>query len=273
MDEVIESLEKCNANLEPELMNAAAARETLVRHARIKKLAAFGETVLSGKIEDAAELARMTGTSIGKAKESVETAKRLRDSDEVSGALRSGEISFDQAAEIAKTEQSRPGSATELISTAKDEPFHVLRDKSRRLRLEAEQGKDLGARQHEARAARSYTDELGIIDIHLRPEPHVGVPIVNRAEGEASRLHRKARRDGQAEPYERHLADAFAKMFSGCSVKGRAHRPELVVLVSHEVAKRGWKDVRAGEACKVPGRDNPAVSSRAPGEFPVAGRR
>jgi hypothetical protein len=26
-----------------------------------------------------------------------------------------------------------------------------------------------------------------------------------------------------------------------------------VVLVSHEVAKRGWKDVREGEHCKVPG--------------------
>ncbi|MEO8323969.1 MAG: HNH endonuclease signature motif containing protein, partial [Actinomycetota bacterium] len=32
-----------------------------------------------------------------------------------------------------------------------------------------------------------------------------------------------------------------------------AKRPELVVLVSHEVAKRGWKDVREGEVCKIPG--------------------
>jgi len=27
----------------------------------------------------------------------------------------------------------------------------------------------------------------------------------------------------------------------------------LIVLVSHEVVKRGWKDVRAGEVCKIPG--------------------
>ncbi|HZA19336.1 MAG TPA: HNH endonuclease signature motif containing protein, partial [Actinomycetota bacterium] len=161
-----------------------------------------------------------------------------------------GEISFDQASEIARTEESRPGSARELIDVAKDEAFHVLRDKSRRIRLEAEQRRDLGARQHDARSARN---ELGMIDIHLRLESHVGVPIVNRAEAEASRLHRQARRDGRPEPYERHLADAFGKMLAGSSVKGRAHRPELVVLVSHEVAKRGWKDVREGEVCKVPG--------------------
>ncbi len=35
--------------------------------------------------------------------------------------------------------------------------------------------------------------------------------------------------------------------------KGRTTRPELVVLVSHEVAKRGWKDVKEGEFCKIPG--------------------
>jgi hypothetical protein len=42
-------------------------------------------------------------------------------------------------------------------------------------------------------------------------------------------------------------------MLQGSSVKGRARRPELVVLVSHEVARRGWKDVRDGEVCKIPG--------------------
>lgn len=41
---------------------------------------------------------------------------------------------------------------------------------------------------------------------------------------------------------------------SSCPVpeKGRTKRPELVVLVSHEVAKRGWTDVRKGEVCKIP---------------------
>ena len=37
------------------------------------------------------------------------------------------------------------------------------------------------------------------------------------------------------------------------SGKGRTTRPELVVLVSYEVARRGWTDVREGETCKIPG--------------------
>ncbi|MGH2755547.1 MAG: HNH endonuclease, partial [Actinomycetota bacterium] len=89
--------------------------------------------------------------------------------------------------------------------------------------------------------------------VHLKLVPHVGVPIVNRAEAEAARLYKAARRDGKQEPFELHLADAYAKMLSGSSVKGSSRRPELVVLVSHEVVKRGWRDVRDGEVCKIPG--------------------
>jgi hypothetical protein len=120
------------------------------------------------------------------------------------------------------------------------------------VRLEAEQHKGLGERQHQARCARSYADELGMVHIHLALEPHVGTPIVNRGEAEAARLHREAKNKDQAEPFERHLADAYALMLNA-NGKGRGTRPELVVLVSHEVAKRGWKDVRGGEVCKIPG--------------------
>jgi hypothetical protein len=75
---------------------------------------------------------------------------------------------------------------------------------------------------------------------------------VARAEAEAARLARAAKKDGSRDAFERHLADAYAALLSG-SGKGRARRPELVVLVSHEVATRGWTDVQEGELCKIPG--------------------
>ncbi|MGH2748677.1 MAG: HNH endonuclease [Actinomycetota bacterium] len=92
-----------------------------------------------------------------------------------------------------------------------------------------------------------------MVNVHLRFEPHVGTPIVNRAEAEAARLHRAAKKKGKAEPFERYLADAYAKMLRGSPVKGRAKRPDLVILVSHAIARRGWKDVRKNEVCKIPG--------------------
>ena len=252
VDEAIELLEKANANLEPELLSVSEARKQLKAYARVQRLAAFGVAALARKIDDASELAWVTGTSLGRAKETVTTGKVLGDSHELSDALRHGEISLDQAAEIAKAEESSPGSATELLAVAREESFMVLKERARKTKLEAEQHHDLAQRQRAARSARSYSDELGMLHIHLSLEPHVGTPIVARAEAEAARQARTARRSDSPEPFERHLADAYAALLSG-SGKGRAKRPELVVLVSHEVAKRGWRDVKKGEVCKIPG--------------------
>jgi hypothetical protein len=67
----------------------------------------------------------------------------LQDSAPLNEALRSGEVSLDQASEIGKAEQAAPGSATELLEVADKESFSVLRHKARRVKLEAEQHRDL----------------------------------------------------------------------------------------------------------------------------------
>jgi hypothetical protein len=253
IDEAIVWAEKAAADLEPDLMTAEDARDRLARSSRLKKIASYCETVLARKVANAEELARTTGTSVGKAKATVETARALKDAEIVQAAFAGGDISFDQAAEIAKAEVASPGSAEELLKTAATESFQVLRESARKVVLEAEQHRNLGQRQKEARSARSFTDELGMTNIHIRLQPHVGTPLVNRAEAEAARLFKQAKKDGKKEPFERHLADAFTKIFSGSSVKPHSSRPEMFILVSHEVVKRGWKDVRDGEHCKIPG--------------------
>ena len=267
IDQAIELLEKANADLEPDLLPAPAKRRLRASYARARKLVDFGIADLSGDLDDATELARLTGTSLGKAKETITTGKVVADSAPLGEALRQGDISLEQASEIAKAEESSPGVARELLGVAERESFHVLRERARAAKLAAEQHRDLASRQHAARWARSYTDELGMVHVHLALEPHVGTPIVNRAEAEAARLARKARGEekdqgrgkalgkegeGSPEPFERYLADAYAALLSG-SGKGRSRRPELVVLVSYEITQRGWRDVRAGEVCKIPG--------------------
>jgi hypothetical protein len=250
---VNEFLEKLNADLESDLIPAEKARERLASYARSRRLVDYAIATLTRKVDDASEVARITGTSVGQAKATVATGKVLRESSDLSDALAHGNVSLEQATEIAKAEESSPGAAEELVGVAKDEPFHVLKDKARKAKLEAEQHKDLAERQRATRSARSYSDELGMVHLHMALEPHVGTPIVARAEAEAQRRYRGAKREDAKEPFERHLADAYAAMLAGSGVKGPATRPELVVLVSHEVATRGWTDVRAGEVCKIPG--------------------
>jgi hypothetical protein len=255
IDQAIELLDKTNADLQPELLPASVARRLLASYVRARRLVDYGIANLSRKLDDATELARVTGTSMGTAKAVASTGKVLATSTELSAALQHGDISLDQAGEIAAAEQSCPGIATELVAIAQKDAFHVLKDKARQAKLDAEQHRNLSGRQRAARCARSYNDELGMVHIDLALEPHVGTPIVARAEAEAARLAKKARASstsGSTEPFERYLADAYASLLVGTGT-GRARRPELVVLVSHEVAKRGWTDVKEGEICKIPG--------------------
>jgi hypothetical protein len=251
LDDAVVLLEKANGQLEPELLSVAGARERLEVYARARKLVDYGIAALAARIDDAQSLARDTGTSVGKASETIATGKVLRDSAPLNEALRSGAVSLDQANEIGKAEQSAPGSTTELLKVAEQESFSVLRQRARRVKLEAEQHKGLAERQHHARSAHSYTDDLGMVNIHLSLEPHVGTPLVARAEAEAARLARATPKESK-EPFESYLADAYAKLMTSPPTT-RTRRPELVVLLSHEVIKRGWKDVQEGETCKIPG--------------------
>jgi hypothetical protein len=193
IDEAVAWLEKANADLEPELLSAASARKLLAAYARAEKLASFGVAALARRLDDASHIARTTVVSAGKAKATVDTGKALRDADGLRHAFGSGDISLDQATEIAKAEHARSGSATELLPVAAAEAFHVLKERARKITLEAEQGFALGERQHKARFARSHSNDLGMVHIHVALEPHIGTPIVARAEAEAARLGRKAK--------------------------------------------------------------------------------
>ena len=143
IDHAIELLEKANAELQPELLPAPAARALLASYARARRLVDYGIAGPSRKVDDASQLARVTGTSIGRARAVVSTGKVLATSNDLSAALEHGDISLDQAAEIATAEESAPGAARELVAVAQREPFHVLKDRARKAKLDAEQHRNL----------------------------------------------------------------------------------------------------------------------------------
>jgi hypothetical protein len=87
IDQAIELLEKANADLQPELLPAPVARKILASYARARRLVDYGIAGLSRKLDDASELARVTGTSIGEAKAVVSTGKVLATSGDLSAAL------------------------------------------------------------------------------------------------------------------------------------------------------------------------------------------
>ncbi len=263
LDQAIRLLEQANGLLAPHVRSVSDAEALLQCYARVEKLAAFGTATLSARIGDAPSLARATGSSVGQARRTIETGRRMAREPRLAEAVQRADVSLDQADEIARTVSVAPESVDELISVARAEPFHVLKERARAIRLEHEDRADLAERQHQARRLRHHVGELGMIHLEADLEPHVGVPIVNRLEREARRLARAHRTDGGAdEPVERHLADALPAIVGGGDTAGG--HAEVVILVSHEVAARGWSDVRDGERCSIPGVGpvSPAVARR-----------
>jgi hypothetical protein len=61
------------------------------------------------------------------------------------------------------------------------------------------------------------------------------------------------KKDGRSVPFERCLADAYACLLSSSRTSIKTRKPELVMLVSHEIATRGWNEVREDEVCKIQG--------------------
>jgi hypothetical protein len=248
-------MQRSNSGLSPESMTSRDARELLATYTKVQRLAAFGIAALTRKLSDAEDVAGITGTSVGQAKATIETGRAIEAVPELGAACREGGLSLEQASEIAKAATVVPEKTNELVKVAREQSFGVLRERARAARLEALQSQGLAEAQRKARFGRSHNDELGMVHIHLALEPHVGTPIVARAEAEAQRQARAARQamqHEQTERFEHHLADAYASLMTG-SGQGPTKRPELVVLVSHGIAKRGWKDVRANEVCKIPG--------------------
>jgi hypothetical protein len=253
VDEAVERLEKANAELEPDLLSVPEAREHLQVYARAQRLAAFGVAALARKIDEASNLARVTGIRWQGQRDPRDEQVTRRVATSERGPQARGDL-LGPGHRDREGGGIRPRLSHRALGSGAHRVIPCAQGKGARGQARSRTTPGTWPRaRHAARSARSYSDELGVVHVHLALEPHVGTSIVARAEVEAQRLARAARTgDAEREPFERYLADAYAKCLSG-SGTGRARRPELVVLVSHEVARRGWSDVRKQEIRKIPG--------------------
>ena len=174
----------------------------------------------AGSASGAEWLARTSGTTTGQARAALDTMASLESCPATREQLAAGELSLDQAGEIARTEAAVPGSETELLARARSVPLRQLKERARKRRARAFGPDELHRRQQEARSFRHWTTELGMIGFSGQLPPEVGVPLVNRIDAEAGRIRRQVRRDAAAsgpsfDPWERHAADALVELCWG----------------------------------------------------------
>jgi hypothetical protein len=204
------------------------------------RAAACGEHRRHGFADASDWVAIAAGTPIREARRQLEVITAVEQQcPETRDALVSGEVSIDQAGEIARTEREVPGSETELLTLARSGSLGVVRELARKRRVEAIDREELYSRQRKAREFCHWRDDLGMVRGTFALTPEVGVALVNRVEAETDRLRRQARgAGGVLEPRAALAADAFVAIIQGTAT-AKPGAPVLNVVIGWPALARG----------------------------------
>jgi len=211
-----------------------------------------------GERSAAHELARTTGTSVGQAKETLETGRRLQELPATADAAKKGELSPQQTAAITDAAAVDPSAEERLLDASRSVSLGELRDECARTKANAT---DLEARRRrirERRSLRSWTDAEGAGHLHLRDNPEAIAGIMTRVEPLRDRLLNKARAEGRREPPEAYAADALHEIVGGVATSGKV-TTKLLARVDLSALLRGYPV--DDETCELAGYGPVAVSA------------
>src|SRR5205823_557572 len=153
-----------------------------------------------------------TGTSVTKATEAIETARRLNTLPTVAEAARAGRLSAAQTAAIADAATVAPHAESRLVAHAADRSLAELLDTCARTKATATDAEERRRAIHATRSLRSWGDAEGAGHLHLRDNPEVVAEVMAAVGPVADRLFHQARRAGRREPPEAYRADALLEL-------------------------------------------------------------
>ena len=264
------------AQLDPERITTSHATELFGLFAELTRLGSAGQVLLSPRVAQsdnwrneghrsaASWLAKQTGTGLGEAISSLETAERLQSLPRTTEALRNGKLSAPQVREIAAAAVGRPSAELELLDVAATGTLKGLKDQCRRVRAVTGSAEAENARYdavHRSRFFRHWSDPDGAFRGEFKLTPDVGARLLSSIEVRANELFDEARKAG-----DRESSGAYRRRRPGPSrhrrwLRHRQHqhrrnREEVEIRAfdrgappdrCHRVAPRpcrGWRSVR-----------------------------
>jgi hypothetical protein len=274
LERVAEELRTGLAGYEPERISGADADRMLAAFAEVERLATAGRLLSARRVESsnvwrrkghrsaAAHVAEATGTGLGPAITTLETARQLGELPATDDALRDGRLSEAQVKEIAGAATVQPDAEQELVDAAGKQPMSVLKLRCRRVRAAGTDQHESYERIRRSRYLRHWTDNEGAVRFDARLTPDDGARLLGAVKAEAERLTAEARRAGRDEPPKALAADALVALASATSDRERggggsgatsppAPGAMVHVRVDHAALLRGH--VETGEVCEIPG--------------------
>ena len=201
--------------LDPDRMSTEQAADAYRAFCELKRLCGAGELLLASRAAESAVwreeghrsaaewMAHTSGTAVGEAISSLETATRLEWLPDTADALRRGELSSPQVKAVAAAASHRPGAEKGLLETAATSGLKGLKERCREVLSEAASAEEENARYLAMRARRSFrhwTDVDGAFRGELTLTPDDGARLLSAVQARADERFDEARRRGEEEP-------------------------------------------------------------------------
>jgi hypothetical protein len=180
---LVEPVREVVRGLDPASLTGDQVRDALTEFAELERLAAAGRALLAGR---AAEtnlwrsggdrspehwLARQAGTTVGAAKDTLDTVAKLRELPSTETSLRNGDLSLTQTSLVAAAAAADPSEESSLLQTAKTGSVGELRRKSDSVLTAARSAEDEAAQADRIRRTRAVwrtTHRDGSAELHAR---------------------------------------------------------------------------------------------------------
>nr|MCU0311105.1 13E12 repeat family protein [Acidimicrobiales bacterium] len=212
------------AEFDPAVLSATDATALMGSFTRIKRMAEAGEALCArraaatsvvrrhGDHSGSTWAGRRMGTSPTRAGGLLEMAGHLEQLPATREALLAGEISTDQACEVARTASLVPEAEADLLKLAPRESLGELKRRGRRLRAAAPGAEERFARVRERRYLRAWTDDEGAGRGAWSLPPEDQAMLLAALAPLRERIFRDARTAGRREPAEAYDADALVAL-------------------------------------------------------------
>ncbi|HEY7106562.1 MAG TPA: DUF222 domain-containing protein [Acidimicrobiia bacterium] len=255
------ALGRCLERLDADLVDVDGAKRLVDLFTRCERYAVAGRGATARRVAKAVNwkraghrnpaewLAGATGRSVAAAGRELDTARKLEELPETAAAFRAGELSEQQASEIAASASLDPSSESRLLDTVRDgASFRTVRDECRETAMRATDDEATAQWLHDTRHAHIGNTSAGHVLLHAELSPDLGAQVRSVLEKTTDALFREARREGRTELRSAYLADAVAGVITGAitppPVEVRLHT-DLAPLV------RGYAE--PGERCDLEG--------------------
>jgi hypothetical protein len=300
---VIDALVSVVENLDVASVSGADAARLTELFARGERLCSNAKALCAKKASDCSMwqrsgarspqewLAKVSGGGLRQAQDSLEIAEAMRHAPALADACRSGELSFEQASQIASVAKHEPAAAETLVRTARSASFKGLKSHCQAVRntaRSAREDQERLAAAFRSRYVRDWVDRDGAGHLEMSDTPDRVARVLAAMKPFERAAFERARKSGSRQSRECYRADALVELAEAATTTpngdadskdpdltddsadgtdiasggqgGRVGPAAMIIaVVDHSALVRGY--TTSGETCEIDGVGPAAVSA------------